>query len=164
MRRTRKGWRLPPLLALLLGLLLSLAPLLATAQPGVGGAELQVFVREGCPHCAHAKAFLPEIKRGYALTHVYDAAMFPFTDPAEEADWTVEHNGKIVRLPRPIAELRVWNAAAKDYEAISPRMEGAPSDEDKDSYWQSFLQELSKTVFIESPSPKLTILLKYFHI
>ena len=63
MRRTRKGWRLPPLLALLLGLLLSLAPLLATAQPGVGGAELQVFVREGCPHCAHAKAFLPELRR-----------------------------------------------------------------------------------------------------
>jgi hypothetical protein len=26
----------------------------------VGGAEFQVFVREGCPHCAAAKAFLPE--------------------------------------------------------------------------------------------------------
>lgn len=63
MRRTRKGWRLPPLLAMVLGLLLSLAPLLATAQPGAGGAELQVFVREGCPHCAHAKAFLPELRR-----------------------------------------------------------------------------------------------------
>lgn len=89
-----------------------------------------------------AKAFLPEIKRGYALTHVYDAAMFPFTNPAEEAEWTVEHNGKIVRLPRPIAELRVWNTTAKDYEPISPRMAGAPSDEEKHSYWQSFLEEL----------------------
>lgn len=91
-----------------------------------------------------AKAFLPEIKRGYALTHVYDAAMFPFTNPAEEAEWTVEHNGKIVRLPRPIAELRVWNTTAKDYEPISPRMAGAPSDEEKHSYWQSFLEELRK--------------------
>jgi glutaredoxin len=63
MRRPRKGWRLPPVLAMLLGLLLALAPLLATAQPGVGGQELQVFVREGCPHCAAAKAFLPELRR-----------------------------------------------------------------------------------------------------
>ena len=63
MRRPRKGWRLPPVLAMLLGLLLALAPLLATAQPGVGGAELQVFMREGCPHCAAAKAFLPELQK-----------------------------------------------------------------------------------------------------
>ncbi len=63
MSRPRKGLRLPPVLAMLLGLLLALAPLLATAQPGVGGQELQVFVREGCPHCAAAKAFLPELRR-----------------------------------------------------------------------------------------------------
>ncbi|MCP9815166.1 glutaredoxin family protein [Synechococcus sp. GreenBA-s] len=48
---------------MLLGLLLALTPSLAPAQPGVGGAELQVFVREGCPHCAAAKAFLPELRR-----------------------------------------------------------------------------------------------------
>jgi glutaredoxin len=29
----------------------------------VGGAELQVFVRDGCPHCAAAKAFLPELQK-----------------------------------------------------------------------------------------------------
>ena len=63
MRRPRKGWWLQQVLAMLLGLLLALAPLLATAQPGVGGAELQVFVREGCPHCAAAKAFLPELQK-----------------------------------------------------------------------------------------------------
>jgi len=54
MRRTRKGWLLPPMLGMLLGLLLALTPLLAPAQPVVGGGELQVFVREGCPHCAAA--------------------------------------------------------------------------------------------------------------
>lgn len=62
MRRTRKGWLLPPMLGMLLGLLLALTPLLAPAQPVVGGGELQVFVREGCPHCAAAKAFLPELQ------------------------------------------------------------------------------------------------------
>lgn len=45
MRRPRKGWWLPTVLGILLGLLLALTPSLATAQPGVGGAELQVFVR-----------------------------------------------------------------------------------------------------------------------
>ena len=63
MRRPRKGWLLPPMLGLLLGLLLALTPSLAPAQPGVAGAELQVFVREGCPHCAAAKAFLPELQK-----------------------------------------------------------------------------------------------------
>ncbi|MGB5241668.1 MAG: glutaredoxin family protein [Prochlorococcaceae cyanobacterium] len=63
MRRPRKGWLLPPMLGILLGLLLALTPSLAPAQPGVGGAELQVFVREGCPHCAAAKAFLPELRK-----------------------------------------------------------------------------------------------------
>jgi glutaredoxin len=63
MRRARKGRLLTPMLGMLLGLLLALAPLLAIAQPGVVGAELQVFVREGCPHCAAAKAFLPELQK-----------------------------------------------------------------------------------------------------
>ncbi|MCS5699488.1 glutaredoxin family protein [Cyanobium sp. FGCU-52] len=63
MHRPRKRWLLPPMLAMLLGLLLALTPSLAAAQPGVGGAELQVFVRDGCPHCAAAKSFLPELQR-----------------------------------------------------------------------------------------------------
>lgn len=51
---------------LLLGilvLLLALTPLLAHAQARAGVPELQVFVREGCPHCAHAEAFLPELRK-----------------------------------------------------------------------------------------------------
>jgi glutaredoxin len=63
MRRPRKGWLLPPVLAMLLGLLLALTPSLAPAQPAEVGAELQVFVREGCPHCAAAKVFLPELQK-----------------------------------------------------------------------------------------------------
>ncbi len=63
MRSPRKGWLLTPMLGMLLGLLLALTPSLAPAQPGVGGAELQVFVREGCPHCTAAKAFLPELRK-----------------------------------------------------------------------------------------------------
>ncbi len=53
-----RRWR-PGLLALALAILLTLGPPAAVAAAG----ELQVFVREGCPHCAAAKAFLPELQR-----------------------------------------------------------------------------------------------------
>ncbi len=55
---TNRRWR-QGLLALALAALLSLLPPPAAAA----AAELQVFVREGCPHCAAAKAFLPELQR-----------------------------------------------------------------------------------------------------
>jgi glutaredoxin len=74
------GWQRPrraaPLLsgllaampALVLAALLALlAPALALAQVQPGSAQpplvLHVFVRQGCPHCDHAKAFLPELER-----------------------------------------------------------------------------------------------------
>jgi len=45
-------------------LALALAALLSLVSPAAAAAgELQVFVREGCPHCAAAKAFLPELQR-----------------------------------------------------------------------------------------------------
>jgi hypothetical protein len=63
MRRPRKGWLLPPVLGMLLGLLLALTPSLGPCPAQHRGTELQVFVREGCPHCAAAKAFLPELQK-----------------------------------------------------------------------------------------------------
>ena len=56
-------------------LAIALAALLSLLPPGAAGAgralaaapaaagELQVLVRPGCPHCAAAKAFLPELQR-----------------------------------------------------------------------------------------------------
>lgn len=57
---------LPRVLPWMLGLLLALLPLTAPAMPGPtqpNGSTLDVFVREGCPHCTQAKAFLPELQR-----------------------------------------------------------------------------------------------------
>merc|ERR1711916_262063 len=51
---------------------------------------------DGC-----AKAFLPEIKRGYTMTNVYDHMIFPY-DSSDAPNWEVDHNGKIVKLPRPV--------------------------------------------------------------
>lgn len=65
LRRWRQG-----LLAMVLAALLSLLPTgppgsgaSALAAPPAAAGELQVFVREGCPHCAAAKAFLPRLQQ-----------------------------------------------------------------------------------------------------
>jgi len=63
MGRTWTRRLVPWVLGLFMGLLLALAPLPALAQSRSGGPELEVFVRQGCPHCSHAKDFLPELQR-----------------------------------------------------------------------------------------------------
>lgn len=95
---------------------------------------------DGC-----AKAFLPEIKRGYAMTNVYDHMIFPY-DPSESSSWEVDHNGKIVKLPRPVRGLRIWNANEGAYDSISPRMAGAPDEAEMESAWKALLQELRGTL------------------
>jgi glutaredoxin len=55
--------RVALLLALVLGLLVTLLPAQGLAQPRSEPGELQVFVREGCPHCAAAEAFLAELSQ-----------------------------------------------------------------------------------------------------
>ena len=65
---TERRWR-SGLLAIALLLILKLSPFSlpgaasALAAEPTSSGELQVFVREGCPHCAAAKAFLPELQR-----------------------------------------------------------------------------------------------------
>ena len=60
-----KRWLLPVLILrwFTLAALLFAPPLLAAnerMQPAVAEGVLEVFVREGCPHCARAKVFLAE--------------------------------------------------------------------------------------------------------
>jgi glutaredoxin len=57
----------PPLirlgLALLLGLLLALQPSGLRGEPVLEEPVLEVFVAAGCPHCAAAEAYLPQLHR-----------------------------------------------------------------------------------------------------
>ncbi len=68
-------WR-QGLLAIALAALIALLPpraaggALALAAAPTTGRELQVFVRQGCPHCAAAKAFLPELQRRHPEVRV----------------------------------------------------------------------------------------------
>lgn len=54
--------------------LLFAAPAIAQPQPAAGPVTLEVFVREGCPHCAEAKKYLPEFAKARpSLRIVYRA-------------------------------------------------------------------------------------------
>lgn len=64
-------------------LALALAALLVLLA-GAAGGELQVFVRQGCPHCAAAKAFLPELQRRHPRVRVRLRDVG--TDPQARAD------------------------------------------------------------------------------
>lgn len=50
-------------LALLLGLVLALAPMAVPAAPQHQKPELHVYVRLGCPHCAAAEQYLADLQR-----------------------------------------------------------------------------------------------------
>lgn len=86
-------------------------------------------------------AFLREVQRGYALSNIYDTMIF-CSPPMEQANWEEEHNGKKVSIPRPVTALRVWNSATQSYDEISAHMPGAPTPEEREAYWLSFLDEL----------------------
>ncbi len=91
---------------------------------------------EGC-----AAAFLPEIKRGHALCNIYDAAIF-YSKTEEQEQWQTMHHGKVISIPRPVYALRVWNPLAGGFEEISASMPGAPTADERESHWVSFLDEL----------------------
>lgn len=95
-----------------------------------------------------AAAFLPDIKRGYAMSNVYDHMIF-CSPAAEKADWETTHNGKIVSIPRPVHALRVWNSETHEYVELDPHMPGAPNNKDpteRSEYWTQFLDELRSTL------------------
>lgn len=91
-----------------------------------------------------AAAFLPELRRGFALSRVHDAMIFT-SPPSEKAQWETEHRGKMVAIPRPVRALRVWDSSAHDYIEVSAQLPGAPNNDDaaeRAAYWSTFLTEL----------------------
>ena len=117
---------------------------------------------DGC-----AAAFLPEVRRGHALCHMYDAAIFG-SPLAEQAQWQTVHpkTGKTINIPRPVRAMRVWGGPADSatidgtaaavatgsessssssssrWTAISPVLPGAPAPAEQAAHWVGFLDEL----------------------
>ena len=87
-------------------------------------------------------AFVRMLKNG-PLNRIYDKLAFPIADE-EKSDWVItdEKSGKLVDIPRPVLGLRIWNALTESYDSISPLLQGAPSDDQLESYWEQTMTEL----------------------
>eukprot|EP00929_Paragymnodinium_shiwhaense_P101555 TRINITY_DN6471_c0_g1_i1.p1 TRINITY_DN6471_c0_g1~~TRINITY_DN6471_c0_g1_i1.p1 ORF type:complete len:245 (-),score=48.74 TRINITY_DN6471_c0_g1_i1:347-1081(-) len=80
------------------------------------------------------------------VTRLYDPHVFPTPDDLKSSyQVTDERNGKLITLPHPVAELRVWDASKQAYENIESLLTGAPNDAEKESWWTSFLNDLKKS-------------------
>ena len=53
--------------------------------------------------------------------------------------------GETVTLPRPLCAARIWSVTEREYEAIDIRLDGAPSEEETDAWWQQFIANMKET-------------------
>lgn len=77
------------------------------------------------------------------VAKLYDPHVFPTPEAQKETyQVTDERTGKLIELPHPVKELRIWSADTLSYTAIDTLLAGAPSEEQKDEWWSNFLKEL----------------------
>mmetsp|Transcript_26273 Transcript_26273/g.87073 ORF Transcript_26273/g.87073 Transcript_26273/m.87073 type:complete len:612 (-) Transcript_26273:190-2025(-) len=83
---------------------------------------------------------------GPVLT-VFDDVAFPTPQelrPAYEVSDTI--TGEVIKLPHPVAALRVWNASALCYEPLDARLAGAPADDEVSDWWETMVEPLKHRV------------------
>lgn len=79
------------------------------------------------------------------VARLYDPHVFP-TPEAQKASYHVtdERTGKLIQLPHPVTELRIWNAEKLAYDTIDPHLTGAPQEAEKVAWWDAFVVDLEK--------------------
>merc|ERR1712190_104132 len=61
------------------------------------------------------------------VAKLYDPHVFPTPESLKSTyQVTDERTGKLIELPHPIEELRIWDAAKMDYRRMDTRLTGAP--------------------------------------
>lgn len=76
------------------------------------------------------------------INRMFDSAIF--MPDGEKKDWQVQdNNGKVVNIPRPVSGLRIFSAEKNEYVELDPLMANAPSDNDKQVWWENFLKTLN---------------------
>lgn len=79
------------------------------------------------------------------VSRMYDPNLFPTPDSLKPMyQVTDEKTGKLIQLPHPVGAMRVWNAKKQVYDSIDPQLQGAPSEAEKDAWWQNMIQELKE--------------------
>jgi len=77
------------------------------------------------------------------VAKLYDPHVFPTPEAQKETfQVTDERTGKLIELPHPVKELRIWNAETNSYTAVDTQLDGAPSEDQKEEWWSNFLKEL----------------------
>lgn len=77
------------------------------------------------------------------VTALYDPQLFPTPD-ALKAQYQVtdDRTGKLIQLPHPVKEMRVWDPTKQQYAKIDTHLTGAPSEAEKESWWKDFVQKM----------------------
>eukprot|EP00434_Breviolum_minutum_P000772 symbB.v1.2.000681.t1/scaffold35.1/size400642/25 len=77
------------------------------------------------------------------VSELYDPQLFP-TPTAFQSQYQVtdDRTGKLISLPHPVKELRVWDASKLKYEVIDTKLTGAPLQAEKDAWWKDFVNTL----------------------
>eukprot|EP00440_Ansanella_granifera_P023808 gb/GFBE01025859.1/.p1 GENE.gb/GFBE01025859.1/~~gb/GFBE01025859.1/.p1 ORF type:complete len:240 (+),score=64.67 gb/GFBE01025859.1/:1-720(+) len=77
------------------------------------------------------------------VTQLYDPQMFPTPEELKpQYQVTDERTGKLISLPHPVKELRVWNAEKQQYDSINTHLTGAPTEAEKETWWTTFVGKL----------------------
>mmetsp|Transcript_53225 Transcript_53225/g.65257 ORF Transcript_53225/g.65257 Transcript_53225/m.65257 type:complete len:121 (+) Transcript_53225:1-363(+) len=79
------------------------------------------------------------------VSELFDPQLFP-TPKALQAQYQVtdDRTGKLIQLPHPVKELRVWSPSKLSYEHIDTKLTGAPTQAEKSAWWTSFVDQLRK--------------------
>jgi len=79
------------------------------------------------------------------ITQLFDPNVFPTPESMKSMyQVTDEKTGKQIQLPHPVSELRIWNVVSQKYDTIDPQLKGAPSEAEKATWWDNFIQQLKK--------------------
>eukprot|EP00930_Biecheleria_cincta_P099136 TRINITY_DN90781_c0_g1_i1.p1 TRINITY_DN90781_c0_g1~~TRINITY_DN90781_c0_g1_i1.p1 ORF type:complete len:522 (+),score=110.83 TRINITY_DN90781_c0_g1_i1:46-1566(+) len=76
---------------------------------------------------------------------VYDEVVFPTPEEYRHLfKVKCAKTGRVVNIPHPVAELRIWNAAESKHVMLDPLLKGAPAEEDKETCWEEILKSLKE--------------------
>lgn len=77
------------------------------------------------------------------VTQLYDPHVFPTPEGLKSKyQVTDERTGKLIELPHPVKELRVWDVEKQAYAPIDTQLKGAPPEAEKEQWWAGFVEEL----------------------
>jgi hypothetical protein len=80
-----------------------------------------------------------------SVTRLFDPHVFPTPDGLRHLYQVYDdQSGRQIQLPHPVAALRTWNVGRRAYDAINPRLTGAPLEAAESSWWSALLNELGK--------------------